>query len=73
MDKPKVADYVQIAVIIVSAVWAISTIKATTETLGIRIDNLKESIVDLKNSIGVQKTDIDELKKRVLILELGKK
>lgn len=66
----EILQYLEPGVVLASAVWAIATIKGTTERLGERIDELGAIIRELKDSIGSHKQDLDALKERVIKLEI---
>lgn len=65
-------EFLQPGLVLASAVWAIATIKSTTEKLGLRIDQLGLVIHDLKSSFNNQSDDLSELRDRVTRLEMEK-
>lgn len=70
MERQKLTEYLQPLVILVSVVWTIATIQGTTENLGLKIENLGKTIVELKDAVTAQKNDLVNLKERIIRLEV---
>lgn len=71
MALDQLTELLPSGVVLVSAVWAIATIKSTTEKLGIGIDQLKGAVLELKVAVSDLRHESDNLRERIIRLELA--
>jgi len=59
----------QVGPLMAAAIWAVATIKGTTAKLGMNLEHLAGSINRLETILEVLRSDQQELKTRVAVLE----
>jgi len=69
MEIREIGQWANLFVLIVTAVWAVTKIKITTEKLSMSIDHLRETVVRLDKNYETTTKDLSTVRERVTRLE----
>lgn len=69
IDPSELESWLEVGVFIVTAVWAVSKIKSTTEVLSTSMDHLSNTMKSLDNRVETVRRDLGGISSRLTRLE----